>query len=156
MGSSSTRSGCLTQEPYVNRTSSRGSSTRTVPAPVSIAPLRARQFCTSARDASPLIHSWPPAAGAVRASRLMASLRRTNGRPRSNREKNPRLRARASAARTPTDTAIPAARSRSMPAPATLGFGSTLEQTTRATPAAIKASAQGGVRPVWLHGSSVT
>jgi len=28
--------------------------------------------------------------------------------------------------------------------------------TTRASPAAISASVQGGVRPVWLQGSSVT
>jgi hypothetical protein len=103
---------------------------RTVPAPVSTAPLRARHSCTSAREASPLIHTRPPPAGAVRASRLMASFRRSHGRPRSNREKNPTLSARASAASKPTDTAIPAARSRSMPAPATRGFGSTPAHTT--------------------------
>jgi hypothetical protein len=148
MGSSSTRSGCLTQEPYANRTSSRGSSVRTVPAPVSTAPLRARQTWTSARAASPLIHARPPDAGAVRASRLMANFSRMKGRPRSKREKNPTLRSRASAARIPADTEMPAARSRSSPPPTTRGFGSTLQHTTRATPAAIKASAQGGVRPV--------
>ncbi len=31
-----------------------------------------------------------------------------------------------------------------------------IAKTTRATPAAINASTQGGVRPVWLQGSSVT
>ena len=36
------------------------------------------------------------------------------------------------------------------------GFGSRIAQTTRATPAATSASAQGGVRPWWLQGSSVT
>ena len=51
---------------------------------------------------------------------------------------------------------MPAVRSRSIPPPATLGFGSTLQHTTRATPAAINASAQGGVRPVWLQGSKLT
>ena len=129
---------------------------RTVPAPVSTAPLRARHACTSARAASPLIHACPPEAGAVRASRLMASFSRTKGRPRSKREKKPALSSRACGSNTPTDTSIPAARRRAMPAPATRGFGSTLQHTTRATPAASNASAQGGVRPVWLHGSSVT
>ena len=80
MGSRSTRSGCLTHEPYANRTSSRGSSVRTVPAPVSTAPLRARHPCTSARAASPLIHACPPDAGAVRASRLIANFSRMKGR----------------------------------------------------------------------------
>ena len=70
-----------------SRTLSRGSSARTVPAPVNTAELRARQICTSARDASPLIHCLTPAACAVRASRLIASFSRTNGRPRSKREK---------------------------------------------------------------------
>ena len=121
---------------------------RTVPAPVSIALLRARHFCTSARAASPLIHTGPPVAGAVRASKLIAIFKRIKGRPRSKREKNPTLSSRAAAASTPTDTSIPADRSRSIPPPATRGFGSTLLHTTRATPAAIRASAHGGVRPV--------
>src|SRR3569623_513048 len=49
-----------------------------------------------------------------------------------------------------------AARSFSSPCPATSGFRSVTAATTRATPALIKASAHGGVRPKWLHGSSVT
>ena len=40
--------------------------------------------------------------------------------------------------------------------PATSGLGSRIAATTRATPASISASAQGGVRPWWLQGSSVT
>jgi len=43
--------------------------------------------------------------------------------------------------------ATPAARSAAMPCPATCGFGSSMAATTRFTPAAISASAQGGVRP---------
>ena len=105
---------------------------RTVPAPVRIAELRARQCCTSARDTSPLIHMRPPPAGAVRASRLIASFSRIQGRPRSNREKNPTLSARASVLHGPTDTLIPAASRRSTPAPATLGLGSMEAHTTRA------------------------
>jgi hypothetical protein len=98
-----------------------------------------------------------PDAGAVRASRLMASFRRIQGRPRSNREKKPTLSSRASCAEARrSETAMPAARSRSIPSPATRGLGSTLQHTTRRMPAAISASAQGGVRPVWLQGSRVT
>ena len=62
---------------------------RTVPAPVSIAELRARQVCTSARDASSVIHTLPPVADPVRPSKLMAIFSRTKGRPRSNRGKEP-------------------------------------------------------------------
>ena len=48
---------------------------RTVPAPVSIAPLprRARRLHVVARSLKLLIHARPPDAGVVRASRLMAS-----------------------------------------------------------------------------------
>ena len=41
------------------------------------------------------------------------------------------------------------------PAPFTRGSGSSAATTTRATPAAISASVQGGVRPVWAQGSRV-
>jgi len=51
-----------------------GRSTRTVPAPVRMAELRARHVCTSARACSPLIQRRPPPAGAVRASRLNREL----------------------------------------------------------------------------------
>ncbi len=56
----------------------------------------------------------------------------------------------------PVTTSIPAARRRAMPAPLTRRSGSVPATTTRAMPAAISASVQGGVWPVWLHGSSVT
>ena len=42
------------------------------------------------------------------------------------------------------------------PCPATLGFGSSIAETTRAIPAAMTASAQGGEAPVCEQGSSVT
>ncbi len=61
-----------------------------------------------------------------------------------------------SSAHTPTETSTPASRSRSMPAPRTRGSGSSMPTTTRRTPAAIRASAHGGVRPWWQHGSRVT
>ena len=42
------------------------------------------------------------------------------------------------------------------PCPATSGLGSSIADTTRAMPAAIMASAQGGDLPTCEHGSSVT
>ncbi len=44
-------------------------------------------------------------------------------------------------------TSMPAARNLAIPPPATRGLGSTIPTTTLATPAAINASEQGGVRP---------
>ncbi len=43
-----------------------------------------------------------------------------------------------------------------VPLAATRGSGSSTAVTTRATPAATSASEQGGVRPWWAQGSSVT
>src|SRR5690606_35345021 len=63
--------------------------------------------------------------------------------------------ARAASSSTPAVTSIPAALRRSMPPRAT-GFGSSVAITTRATPDRSTASVHGGVRPWWLHGSSVT
>ena len=83
----------------------------------------------------------------VRPSRLIASLARTNGMPCSMRLMKPAFNARASASSTPLCTAIPAWLRRARPRPATSGLGSCMAATTRATPAAINASAQGGVRP---------
>ena len=50
---------------------------------------------------------------------------------------------------------MPAAASLSPPF-AACGLGSRIAATTRATSALIKASAQGGVLPWWLQGSSET
>ncbi len=72
------------------------------------------------------------------------------------REMKPMLSSVASASSSPLATSMPAAASRASPCPATSGLGSRIAATTRATPAAINASAQGGVRPKWLQGSSVT
>jgi hypothetical protein len=91
---------------------------------------------------------------------LMAAFITTIGSPSSTARKKPRFaRTHASPSGSPipaTATAIPAARSRASPCPATGGNGSTAPATTRATPARISASVQGGVRPRWQHGSSVT
>ena len=53
-------------------------------------------------------------------------------------------------------TTTPAARRRAMPWPATCTKGSVVATTTRDRPAAISASAQGGVRPWWAQGSKLT
>ena len=95
------------------RTLRRGSSASTVPTPVSIAELRARQACTSARAASPVIHWLVPSASAVRPSRLMASFTRTHGSPVRMRLKNPAFSSCASASSRPDCTAMPAAVERS-------------------------------------------
>ena len=50
-----------------------------------LAEARERSLCTSARAGSPVIHLLVPLASAVRPSRLIASLTRNHGRPRSTR-----------------------------------------------------------------------
>jgi hypothetical protein len=139
-----------------SRTVSRGLSSLTVPMPVSTAQERARQACASRRASGPVIHCETPLLSAVLPSRLAATFKRNQGRPRVMRETKPMLSSLASASSSPLATAMPAAARRARPCPATRGFGSGIATTTRATPAAISASAQGGVRPKWLQGSSVT
>ena len=51
---------------------------------------------------------------------------------------------------------MPAASSRAMPVPTTRLSGSIAPTMTFVIPAAMIASVHGGVRPWWLHGSSVT
>ena len=126
------------------RTLSRASSASSVSAPDSTTLERARKRCTAERAAGPVIHWLSPLAMAVRPSRLIASLTRTNGRPCSMRLMKPMLSSRASASRTPLCTAIPACIRRSRPRPATSGLGSCIAATTRATPAPTSASAHGG------------
>ena len=138
------------------RTVSSGSSASTVPMPVSTAQLSARRMCTSARAASSVIHWLWPSERAVLPSSEAAHLRRRKGRPRSMRDRNPRLSSRASASNRPHSAAMPAAASMASPLPATCGLGSETAATTRETPAAIRAWAQGGVRPWWAQGSRVT
>ena len=80
------------------------------------------------------------------------------GQPRCMRLMKPTFRSRAAVAKGSgaNATLTPAARSRLMPAPLTARLGSPSAMTTRAMPASIKASAQGGVRPWCEQGSSVT
>ena len=133
-----------------------GLSRRTVSAPTMMASHWARSFMASARAASPVIH-WPSPAGRVmRPSRLMPALAMTQGRPVVMSLAKGAITSRHSLSRMPVVTAIPAAASNSRARPACRGFGSSAPHTTRATPAAMMASTQGGVRPCVEHGSSVT
>ena len=124
--------------------------------PVSIAELCALRRCTSWRASGPVIQRLSPEARAVRPSRLIAILPQTKGRPCRMRVTKPRLRFPASSSRTPVRVSIPAARKAAIPRPATSGWGSIIAATTRETPASIRASVQGPVRPVWRQGSRVT
>ncbi|MCY1550379.1 hypothetical protein D9M68_866310 [compost metagenome] len=112
------------------------------------------------RAASPVIHWLTPLPSAVLPSSEAATFKRTQGVFRIMRLKKPMLSSRearaASLSGGSSSTAIPAARKRSRPRPATSGFGSLVATTTLATCAAISASQQGGVRPWWEQGSSVT
>ncbi|MNN32954.1 hypothetical protein D3C81_1466910 [compost metagenome] len=138
------------------RTVIRALSASTLAALVSTTLALARKRCTAERAAGPVIHWLSPLAMAVRPSRLMASLARTNGTPCSMRLRKPGFRARAWVSSTPLATSMPASARRRRPCPATCGLGSCMAATTRATPACTSASAHGGVRPWWLQGSSVT
>ncbi|MNT05795.1 hypothetical protein D3C72_1404330 [compost metagenome] len=138
------------------RTVSAGLSSRTVPMPVRIAHARARQAWPSSRAAWPVIHWLVPSCSAVPPSIDAATLMRTHGSPRVMRETKPIFRSRASFSSRPQRTSTPASRNRCRPRPDTDGLGSSMAATTRATPARTSASAHGGVRPKWLHGSSVT
>jgi hypothetical protein len=130
-----------------SRTVSAGSSARAVPPPTSTASWTRRIAWTRRRASGPVIQRLSPVAVAMRPSSVSASLSVSQGRPRSMRDRNPALAARASAARTPVVTAIPFDSSSLCPAPDTRGSGSSSAVTTRATPAATSASAQGGVSP---------
>ncbi|MDQ1079795.1 hypothetical protein QE401_002321 [Pseudoroseomonas cervicalis] len=133
-----------------------GSSASAVPLPTSTASCVPRSACARRRAGAPVIHWLSPLRVAMRPSSVLASFSVSSGRLWVSRLVKPALIARASASSSPVETAMPAARSCSMPPPSTRGSGSRIATTTRATPAAISASVQGGVRPQWQQGSSVT
>src|SRR5438067_989565 len=66
------------------------------------------------------------------------------------------FRRRASASQMSVTTSMLVWPRSSTPRPELTGFGSCIAATTRCTPAAMIASVHGPVRPLWLHGSSVT
>ena len=134
-----------------------GSSASAVPMPVMIASLCARSRCTRSRAGSPgngdrLAASGPSLAVGrdrelehdVRAGRRACGGcgRHDRGAPRRRRDRHRRRCRRRAAARGRR--------------PATSGLGSSSAETTRAMPAAMMASAQGGDLPWCEQGSSVT
>ena len=139
-----------------NRQVSIGSSARTVPIPVKIASWRARKAWTMRRAGAPVIHWLSPSRVAIRASKVVANFSVTLGIPLRTRRKNPARSSSAASRRTPSRTSIPASRSIRAPAPSTRESGSWAAITTRTMPAAINASAQGGVCPTCAQGSSDT
>ena len=152
----STTTTCGWRVVATSRTSRRGLSASTVPTPVKMAQARARQAWPSARAAGEVIHWLVPSGRAVKPSSEAATFSRTQGVPRVMRLTKPSFSASAWAWPNPTSTCTPAARSRAKPWPPTSGLGSLMLATTRAMPAASRASQQGPVRPWCEQGSSVT
>ncbi len=140
---------------YSSRTVSSGSSASTVPVPTSITSHCARNRWASTRAAWEVTQRLLPSAAALRPSSVAANFQVTNGRWCSMPKVQARFSARASRSIRPNATSTPASRNVVSP-PAAIGLGSGCANTTRATPASTMARAQGPVRPVWLHGSSVT
>ena len=134
----------------------RGSSRRTVFTPTSTASCSDLRTRPAARARADVIHFDSPERVAIRPSRLMPAFSVTNGRPAAVRRTNSRLSLRAASTSGPVRTRTPAARSARKPLPLTLGSGSRMLATTSRTPAPMRASTQGGVRPKWQHGSRFT
>ena len=141
------------------RAVSSGSSARTVPIPTAIASHSPRQRWTSSRLRSPEIQGEAPAGGrgaAVERHRRLQGDQRQAGeavlakglveQARGRRPRSPRRRTRPR----------PRRRAGLRPAPAAFAVGSSEAITTRARSASRIASTQGGWRPWWAHGSSVT
>ena len=109
----------------------------------------------SRRAGRELTHRDVPSAAALRPSSVVASFHVTKGRPCSTANVQARLTARASSASRPPSTSTPDSR-RNVAPPIATGLVSACANTTRTTPASTRAREHGPVRPVWLHGSSVT
>ena len=154
--STTTRIGDRASAKRASRTVSEGSSAIAVPAPTTTASAQARNRCTSARDPSPVIHREEPSAAAVLPSRLDGHLQGdVREAARDMPFERPVEAARLGGHHTEFDLDAGVAeleRGRECPR---RRFGSVVATTTRATPASISARVQGGVRPKWLHGSSV-
>ena len=124
--------------------------------PTMMASFSARIWNTRVRAASPVIATGLRPASPALPSADTASLSVTKGRLSVTRMMWPACTRRASSSPRPTSTAMPLSRSFAWPLPATSGLGSSSADTTRAMPALMMASAQGGVLPWCAHGSSVT
>ena len=142
--------------PSASRTVRCGSSTSTVLVPTSIVSHRARSRWVSSRAAGLETQRLVPSAAALRPSSVVANFQVTNGRPCSTAKVQTRLSARASSAEEARSRPRRRRPAGSRRHPAATGLASRWATTTRRTPAATSAREQGPVRPVWLHGSSVT
>ena len=90
-----------------SRTVSSGSSTATVPVPISIVSHSARSRCVSRRAALLETQRLVPSAAALRPSRVVANFQVTNGRPWSTANVQARFSARARSASRPPSTSTP-------------------------------------------------
>ena len=136
--------------------SARGRRRSPSPRPRRSASAQARSRCTSARDASPVIHREEPSVAAVLPSRLDAIFSVTNGRPLVTWRSNARLRRRDSAASTPCSTSMPGVAELREAGRVVAQVRIGRRRPPRAPPRRRSAPrVQGGVRPKWLHGSSV-
>ncbi len=139
-----------------SRTVSSGSSARTVPAPTSTASEWARRRWTSRRAASPVIQRLVPSGAAVRPSRLAAIFSTTQGWPVLRCLTYGASCSATSSAATPSVTSMPAARRAATPRPATRAVGVLDADDDPGDARLDDGVVQGGVRPWWAHGSSVT
>ena len=151
------RSGCRSASTPPGRAVSCGSSSSTLFTPHMIASMRVRKPCAHARASSPATQRESPLAAAIFPSSVAANFAMTNGRPVV------RCFTYASSSLADSDCAV-ADRDFDAGGAQLLrrrgrrrrGSGSIIATCTSRTPAAISASVQGGVRPWWACGSSVT
>src|SRR6185437_6736682 len=111
------------------------------------AEINAGFFLRVATGRPPVFQRLSPDGIAILPSSVVACFSVTRGRPVATRRKNPALISAASRAPGPISTAMPAFRSLAKPVPFTRRSESSIAATTRLMPAAITASAQGGVLP---------
>ena len=138
------------------RTVRRGSSFSSVARPTPTAACFLRRSWTNALDCTDVIQRESPAASAILASSVRASLTLTHGRRCVTQKKKSSLSRCASCSSNPVQTSAPASASRVMPFPLTSGLGSRTDATTLRMPASMIAVVQGAVLPKWQQGSSVT
>ncbi len=157
LGSTTTLMGGLLGPMSVPLTVSEGSSRMTVLTPTRIAMESARSSCTRANDSAELKRSaGADCSPSILPVESVAALSVTCGLRCLHQCMKGPICLSHSASSIPSPTSTPSCRRASAPSPLTVGFGSIVPMTTRPTPAQSSDSVQGGVRPKWLHGSSVT
>ncbi len=129
------------------RTVSAGSSARAVPAPTITASWRARMAWTARRAAGPVIHWLSPVAVAMRPSKLDGELERDARAAFADAQEEPGQVAGGLIGQHACGDRDPGRAQHGETRPETRGSSSCSGATTRAIPASINASAQGGVLP---------